>query len=136
MFRGFLPVVVLALMLPACGGDDFVVADAPRNGGPDPQDEGPGHCPDPSHPRVHYREHDATLCLQIELDCSEEQNGFQNSCGCGCIDKEGAALCPIEDDSNVTWLSRNPEECSDIPPACPLGQIGFTNSCGCGCIER
>lgn len=136
MCRGWLSALALAWLLSACGGEDFVVGDSPRDGGRGGESEQVEFCPDSSHPRVHYRERDPALCDDVTLDCTEEQNGFQNSCGCGCIDKAGDALCPIEDDSSITWLSRDPAECPEVPPACPLGQIGFTNSCGCGCIER
>jgi hypothetical protein len=68
------------------------------------------------------------------LDCTFEQNGFDNACGCGCIDK-GDASCPALDDGNIVWVSRNPAECAPEPPACGLNEIGFSNACGCGCKQ-
>jgi len=138
MCHGRIAAFALVSALSACAGRDAEVGQgASHDGGTgNERSEEVDHCPDPEHPRVHYRERDSSLCVEVQLDCTEEQNGFNNACGCGCIDKEGDPLCPLTDDSHITWLSRDPDECSDIPPACPLGQLGFSNSCGCGCIER
>jgi len=49
---------------------------------------GPESCPDPSDPRVHYVEgtrEDPARCQTIRFVC-ESQDGFNNECGCGCID--------------------------------------------------
>lgn len=89
-------------------------------------------CPDPTNPAVHYSSDDPGACDSVTLECSVEQNGFDNACGCGCIDK-GDASCPTIDDGNIVWVSRNPAECSPEPPRCGLNEIGFSNSCGCGC---
>lgn len=127
--------MALASLLIACSG--FETEDTPHGG----EVPGPGVagdedlCPDPDNPRVHYQEQDPGECKGLSLECDESQNGFDNACGCGCIDK-GDPLCPNIDDTSITWLSRDIEDCSETAPACPPGSIGFTNSCGCGCIER
>jgi hypothetical protein len=73
------------------------------------------------------------VCRAAELRCSEDQNGFDNACGCGCIDK-GDPLCPVVINPDITWWSRDPARCPDSGlPACPLNELPFSNSCGCGC---
>jgi hypothetical protein len=69
------------------------------------------------------------------LQCSMDQNGFQNTCGCGCIDK-GDPICPAIDDPTITWKSHDPAQCMPGTPQCPLGEIGFNNTCGCGCVQH
>jgi len=92
-------------------------------------------CPDPDDPRVHYLSTDPNQCFGVKLECTTEQNGFQNGCGCGCIDKdEGDPLCPPVNDPSVDWVSHDPADCDPTPPSCDLGQFGFSNSCGCGCM--
>jgi hypothetical protein len=91
-------------------------------------------CPDPNDPRVHYVSDDPNDCTGITLDCTTDQNGFHNSCGCGCIDK-GDPMCPAPTDPEITWISHDPAECPASAPSCPLGQNGFSNTCGCGCIS-
>jgi hypothetical protein len=90
-------------------------------------------CPSPDEPRVHYQSQDPNACLGVLLACDEGQNGFQNRCGCGCIDK-GPALCPAPFDPAIFWHSTDPARCTPDPPACPLGQHGFSGVCGCGCM--
>lgn len=137
MFRGCIHSVTLVLALVACG-DRYSTTEGEGHGGGSPSggdDEGVEFCPDPENSRVHYRDHDPARCAEEGLECTEDQNGFDNACGCGCIDK-GDPLCPPIDDTTITWLSRDPAACSEVAPACPLGSIGFTNSCGCGCIGK
>ena len=89
-------------------------------------------CPRADEPRVHYLSEDPNACLGVSLECDEGQTGFQNSCGCGCIDK-GPALCPAPFDPAITWHGTDPARCPAEPPDCPLGEHGFSNECGCGC---
>src|SRR5690242_20548208 len=58
-------------------------------------------CPDPNDPRVHYESADPNECQGVTLDCTTDQNGFQNQCGCGCIDK-GDPMCPAPTDPEIT----------------------------------
>ena len=90
-------------------------------------------CPDPDDPRVHYRSENPNDCIGITVECTADQNGFRNACGCGCIDK-GDPLCPPVTDPSVEWVSMDPSECAPEPPECELGQFGFSNECGCGCM--
>lgn len=91
-------------------------------------------CPSREDPRVHYRDQDPNACRAVTLDCTAEQNGFDNACGCGCIDK-GDPLCPPVDDPAITWVSRDPAECEAARPICPRGELPFNSSCGCGCTR-
>jgi hypothetical protein len=117
-------------LVAACGDDSKAVAPGPVV---DAGLDAPELCPDPQHPRVHYESADTAVCAATELRCTEAQNGFDNACGCGCIDK-GDPLCPVVVDPNITWWSRDPAQCPDAGlPACPLNDIAFSNSCGCGC---
>jgi hypothetical protein len=126
--------VGLAVGLAACADDE----DSPP--GPEPGGaggeggSGPVHCLDPGDPAVHYESDDPNTCRTIVLGCEEGQFGFDNACGCGCVDK-GALMCPAPDDPAITWVSEDPFACAPEPPDCPLGELGFSNSCGCGCIQ-
>lgn len=97
-------------------------------------DSGVSLCPDPKNPRVHYVSSDPAACRTTPLDCSTAQNGFDNACGCGCIDK-GSPLCPPVDDPAITWVSRDPAQCGSALPDCPLGETAFNSTCGCGCVR-
>jgi len=47
-------------------------------------------CFDPEDPSVHYAEgtiEEPTLCWDIDFSCDDNQEIFDNECGCGCIDK-------------------------------------------------
>jgi hypothetical protein len=92
-------------------------------------------CPPPDHPRVHYVGMQGNECVEIELSCTSEQTAFNNTCGCGCVDK-GDAICPDLFDPAITWVSHDPAACGDQVPVCPLGDTPFNNSCGCGCIKH
>ena len=93
-------------------------------------------CPDPADPRVHYVSEDVNECGTVTLECTEDQNGFQNQCGCGCIDK-GDPLCPLSpDDPEIIWISMDPAECGSEPPECGPDETPFNNSCGCGCVQH
>jgi hypothetical protein len=141
-WRGVL-VITVALGLGACGNDVARDTNAKDGGVEDvrledagAEDAGfePELCPDPSDPEVHYVSGDPNACRSVVLDCTFDQNGFDNACGCGCIDK-GDAGCPTTDDGNIVWVSKNPAECPPEPPACALNEIGFSNTCGCGCKQ-
>lgn len=135
MFRASLH-IGLAFLLVGCSGFETESDGVDRDAGSGTDDAGQvDFCPDPENPRVHYEERNPAECAKLALDCDDSQNGFDNACGCGCIDK-GDPLCPPIEDDSITWLSRDPDACPEVAPACPLGSIGFTNSCGCGCIER
>jgi hypothetical protein len=130
------PVVVVIAVL-GLGACDNETSPNPRElpgdaGSQDAAEDRQEFCPDPNDPAVHYSSDDPNACDSVTLDCTVEQNGFDNACGCGCIDK-GDASCPTIDDGNIVWSSRNPAECSSEPPRCGLNEIGFSNSCGCGC---
>ena len=94
---------------------------------------GPTGCLDPNDPAVHYQSDDPEVCKQIVLMCDDRQFGFDNACGCGCIDK-GELTCPAPTNPDIKWISHDPADCSAEPPSCPLGYVGFSNGCGCGCI--
>lgn len=130
--RAELILVVFAVLGAACGSES--------DGASKPLDDagsggagGTSTCPDPNDPRVHYVSDDPNDCQGVTLQCTTEQNGFQNSCGCGCIDK-GDPRCPAPTDPEITWISHDPAECPAAAPSCPLGQNGFSNTCGCGCV--
>ncbi len=124
--------LVCVIALGACDEGGSPRAPAQDGGG----DSGSGLCPDPGNPRVHYTSFDANQCGSIVLDCTVDQNGFQNQCGCGCIDK-GDPLCPPIDDPAITWFSRDPAGCPRGLPACPPDDTPFNfESCGCGCIAH
>ena len=136
-WRGVVAVIV-ALGLGACGNDVARDAHAEDGGAGDARAEDAGSerelCPDPDDSEVHYVADDPNACRSIVLDCAFDQNGFDNACGCGCIDK-GDAGCPALGDGNIVWVSKNPAECAPEPPACGLNEIGFSNTCGCGCKQ-
>ena len=92
-------------------------------------------CPDAENAAVHFVSDNPNECSAIDLVCAEGQHGFNNSCGCGCID-EGGTGCPTPGDPAITWISQDPAECDAVPPECPLDDVGFSNSCGCGCIAH
>ncbi len=130
--------IIMALGLGACGNDAARDAQVKEGGLGDAGAEDATSerelCPSPDDPKVHYVAEDPNACRSVVLDCTFEQNGFDNACGCGCIDK-GDASCPALDDGNIVWVSRNPAECAPEPPACGLNEIGFSNACGCGCKQ-
>jgi hypothetical protein len=125
--------VLLAVLSAGCGSTG--TPQAPSGDAGTDADPIGDLCPDPTHPRVHYRSMNPNDCMGIVLDCTTEQNGFQNACGCGCIDK-GDPMCPTVSDPMITWKSRDPSQCGTTVPSCPLGQIGFSNTCGCGCVSH
>src|SRR5262245_38402122 len=128
------------LLAAACatlvGCSDDEAGPSPSGGGTGDEEGFPtdDFCPDPEHPRVHYRSQDPNDCFDVELGCTTDQNGFFNSCGCGCIDK-GDPLCPPLTEPTIDWISTDPADCEPEPPTCDLGQYGFSNSCGCGCMS-
>ena len=89
--------------------------------------------PSESDPAVHYRSKDPAACDVSALACADEQRGFFNACGCGCVDK-GPPTCPAVDDPAVHFISQDPGQCPTDPP-CALSQTPFFNSCGCGCVD-
>src|SRR5262249_22490360 len=105
-----------------CDGDDSqpTAAGTTNDGGTTGgADGGPLFCPDPNDPRVHYQHADPNACAGVVLMCATPtQYGFDNACGCGCIDK-GDPMCPSPDNPNVTWISHDPSHCPPDPPACP-----------------
>ncbi|AKV02704.1 hypothetical protein AKJ09_09367 [Labilithrix luteola] len=116
--------------LAACSNSDSKSTSEGADAGPDASEL----CPNVDSDRVHYQDHDPNRCSDIVLDCTVDQNGFDNACGCGCIDK-GDDLCPSFDDPAITWISRDPAQCpADPPQNCPKGQNPFSTSCGCGCV--
>ncbi len=92
-------------------------------------------CPPVDHPRVHYEAMQANDCISIELACTIDQTAFNNTCGCGCVDK-GDPICPDLFDPAITWVSHDPAACGDATPSCPLGDTPFNSSCGCGCVKH
>lgn len=128
--------LALSIACVACSGADSDPT-AGRDAGADAADEdadaGPTYCPDPTNPSVHYVDVDPSHCIGVMLQCTTDQNGFQNACGCGCLDK-GGSTCPDPDAPGVTWTSMDPTKCAPEPPSCPPGQYGFTGACGCGCF--
>src|SRR5262245_7889440 len=101
--------LALALAAAACSGDPAMVSE------PDPDIPQREFCPDPESPYVHYLSDDANECRGVILECTVDQNGFQNACGCGCLDK-GHATCPAPSDPEIIWLGRDPETCAELPP--------------------
>ena len=137
MRRALIALGLCIAPLLACGGEDSpAITDAG-----DDMDAGDAagfiaspYCPPADHPRVHYLSTDLAECGGLGLQCTIDQNGFDNTCGCGCIDK-GDAICPDVFDPAITWVSIDPADC-DGPPDCPLGDTPFSNSCGCGCTTH
>src|SRR5262245_8036623 len=64
---------------------------------------GPSYCFDPSDPAVHYQSEDRAVCDAMVLECQAGQFGFDNACGCGCVDKD-ALQCPDPTDPEITWV--------------------------------
>lgn len=124
----------LALALTGCGDDD--PKKEPADAGSDVAQpfEAGSLCPDKNNARVHYDSDDPNVCQGVVLTCTTEQNGFNNRCGCGCIDK-GSPLCPAVEDPAITFISRDPAQCGSDLPYCKDGQIAFNNTCGCGCTS-
>jgi hypothetical protein len=118
----------------ACKADDPAPAPADASVSPDGGTDPLQGCPSADDARVHYRDHDPNACADLTLDCTTDQNGFDNACGCGCIDT-GDPLCPPVDDPRITWVSRDPAKCEATPPLCPMGETPFTGACGCGCTK-
>ncbi|MCK6538365.1 MAG: hypothetical protein L6Q84_35785 [Polyangiaceae bacterium] len=50
-------------------------------------------CPDPNDPKVKYFAKDPTKCAALDFLCAPGQTGFNDSCGCGCIDGPSAPSC-------------------------------------------
>lgn len=125
----------LALLLVPCAAcSDESPAPPPATTSRDAGADALEFCPSAEDKRVHYRDHDPNACANLTLDCTTDQNGFDNACGCGCIDK-GDPLCPPVDDPAITWVSRDPSKCKTEPPICPSGETAFSTSCGCGCTK-
>ena len=129
------PIVLILVLLSACGGAGAEPAPVDP---PDAMNEQPApdalYCPPREHPRVHYLSQEHNACVGMVLRCSIDQYGFDNQCGCGCIDK-GDAICPMVFDDAIAWISIDPAECDGLPN-CPLGDTPFDNSCGCGCTTH
>ncbi len=133
---------LVPLSLAACGDDDSadVGAGGSTNGaagdaGAAGADDGIYSCPDPNDTTVHYVTTNIDECPIESLMCAEEQYGFHNACGCGCIDK-GNPMCIFDPSTNLYLISGDPAECGDIMPDCPFGQRPFNNTCGCGCADE
>ena len=117
------------LFASACGDDSNSGTGGKGDAGSDASDL----CPDPKDPRVHYQSADPNECIGVVLQCTRDQNGCQNSCGCGCIDK-GDPMCPDPTDPAIHWISHDPSGCVEAgTPKCESGDIPFNNTCGCGC---
>ncbi len=126
----FLTTASIAMAVVGCsGGSDPPAAKPVADAGLEAGDL----CPSAEDKRVHYVDHDPNVCDGVQLECTAEQNGFDNACGCGCIDK-GDPLCPPVDDPSITWVSRDPAQCTQ-KPFCPKDENAFTSSCGCGCAR-
>lgn len=117
-----------ALVLAACGGS--------VTGGGGGEAGGPGgQCPDPNDPNVHYASQNPDACALVDLACNEQQTGFNDACGCGCIGPTEPTACPDPNDPAVTYASTDPESCQVIDFACSEGYDYFGGECGCGCIR-
>jgi hypothetical protein len=134
--RAVILVAVLLQLASTIGcGDDGSSGGTGGAGGSDAgadADGGPFLCPDPLDPMVHYLSDDPSQCDAEDLRCTTDQYGFDNACGCGCIDK-GDPNCPDPQNPDVRYFSRDPAQCSGTP-ACGINELGFSNSCGCGCV--
>jgi hypothetical protein len=132
---GLVEALVVVAMASGCAKDD-VSFDEPEVGIEGQGDPGgASYCLDAKDPAVHYESDDPVQCKGVALRCAEGQYGFDNACGCGCIDK-AALSCPATlDDTHIRWVSRRAEDCAGAP-ACELGELAFSNSCGCGCIQH
>jgi hypothetical protein len=143
----------IALFTLACGQPE---GGGGANGpGPGPCDDpaAPGcepqlECPAETDPTVHYINHDPDLCEESDCGrqsdcapCAENQEYFDDECGCGCIDL--APVCPDPNDPTVHYLTDDPAQCgltdcggpeTDCVP-CRVNQEYFQNDCGCGCID-
>lgn len=91
----------------------------------------PDECPDPADPRVTYTSMDPSFCAAATIFC-ENGEGFNNDCGCGCIDDEDE--CPDPADPRVNYISQDPLFCAAATFFCESGEA-FSNECGCGCID-
>jgi hypothetical protein len=104
-------------------------------GGPGTPDGGVGDCPDPRDVHVHYQAKDLANCPPLDaFNCAADQNGFYDSCGCGCIDK-GTSMCTVDPDPRVHFVSQDPAECQTKTIPCTVLQQAFNDACGCGCID-
>jgi hypothetical protein len=129
--KWFGALVLVAVASVGCDSDPPHSAPEAKDAGAEAGDD---FCPDPQNSRVHYRDKDVNVCHGITLDCTTDQNGFNNRCGCGCIDK-GSLLCPPVNDPAITFISRDPAQCGDKLPYCPRGETPFNDTCGCGCTK-
>ena len=77
----------------------------------------PSNCPDPKSPSVHYVSHDPKTCAAADFICGDEQQQFDNECGCGCIDIISGCV------------AENEAQCI-ADPAC---QPGYKGKCDCTC---
>jgi hypothetical protein len=132
--------LAVPVLLFACGqGNGGDGADAGADAAGVEDDGGDGGeplsgCPDPANMRVHYKSMNPAECPPEQLVCTMTQNGFNNACGCGCIDK-GPIECDLPPDPRIHYVSQDPAKCTGVTPKCTFSQMSFNNSCGCGCID-
>lgn len=132
---GWICGLVLVALTAGCAKDE-VTFEEPLVGTEAEEPTEASNCLDPNDPAVFYESDDPLACQGIALRCGEGQYGFDNACGCGCVDK-GELSCPTAaDESHIRWVSRSAKSCGTEPPSCALGELPFSNSCGCGCIQH
>jgi hypothetical protein len=142
---GSLSIVAFSLLFLASGCGSEGASGSPLDPGRDAGDgadaespadaRGVDDCPDPRVPGVHYESDDISKCPAAQdFGCQEDQNGFYNACGCGCIDK-GTNTCSPEPDPRLHFVSRDPATCVSESLHCSVLQQPFSNACGCGCID-
>lgn len=132
---GWVVALVVGAFASGCANDE-VHFDAPEAGVEAAEPTAVSYCLDPKDPAVHYESDDPVTCQGVALHCRQGQYGFDNACGCGCVDK-GELSCPaIGDERHIRWVGRSAETCGAELPSCQLGELPFKNGCGCGCIQH
>ncbi|MFH1649233.1 MAG: hypothetical protein ABIA93_01665 [Candidatus Woesearchaeota archaeon] len=66
----------------------------------------------------------------VNFLCAQGQEGFSDSCGCGCRDLSASPPSPPSGD--LRYIGNSPEECSRIRFTCAVGEPFFDDK-GCGC---
>jgi len=148
-------IFALTLTLAGCGstsnGDGGGGAGGASECPPDEDNCAILECPSTEDPAVHYISEDPAQCEDTDcggpdvdcVPCADNQEYFDNECGCGCIDVGPGPTCPDATDPAVHYISEDPAQCEDtdcggpdtdcIP--CADHQEYFDDACGCGCID-
>lgn len=95
-----------------------------------------GDCPDPDDPEVVYYDTDPDSCDSFVewYGCGDDQQLFDDECGCGCIANEGDYECEIDECPDGTYCRfsdgscQGETECRLLAADCTAD---YTEVCGC-----